>query len=658
MIKIITFIYLFFPALLWAQQSYIFSPVELEIDKIAKLYKEDSAKAFQQIDILLAKTQNDTPEIKSLLLAYDCALRAKLLSTLAKTRLNDLNLLAEDYSSNASVRASTALCEAEIFRAHQKDDQYKRALLKAYIFAKKSKNPAIRYWVSVNAQDIFMELNNYKAVENALLIGLEVAINNKDQKRLATTHQLIAESYLLAEKFTLALKHNQAALEAIVHIENKQYLANVYTGRAFILAKLGQLDSAISFHKKALVLSKKNKDHREVQFINLDISYVLLLQKNHLLAKSLINKVNEYATQYDDEYLLYQSQMLLSFQQLFDKKSVKEAKENFHQAIEYFQKNNYQSDIIHSLQQQGEISKLTKNFQISNQSNTQYFQLIKKISIDKKLENETLTKQAYEQIRKDDRVISENKQLKIKLKNNQLTQNIQVMMIVISLLSMTLFIILMKYVFVVWKKHQYKKEEINRQRYYDPLTQAFNRRYFNEIICSSIIDNCQAQKTTHLLLIDIDHFKSFNDTYGHSAGDTVLKELVSNLKGDSRVLDHIVRMGGEEFILTLTPNDNLPIDTVVERILKQVSNAQIIIEDIPQSITISIGFVAIDNASNNAHIESFINLADKALYVAKDSGRNRAVGIKNLKCTPDKIDNLLVASENSLLSLTKVNPSK
>ncbi len=641
----------------YASQNYKFSELEIQMDAIANKYGNDSSKVLQQMEKLLTNSPNATFEEKSLFLTYDCSLRAQLASSLAEDRLQELKTLSIAHSNNAAVRAATALCEAEVARFHKNKSSHKIALIKAFIFVQNAKIATLRYWIGLNIQDTFTRYQDYQSAEIALLMGLSVAEDNNDQTRLAAVHQLLAETYLGSEQYSLALNHNNKAQKATNNIEDKWYQSKIYTNRAFIMTKLNRLDQALAFHGKSLALTKKIRVYREVQFINLDIAYVLMLKGDNNLAKSLIDGVLDYAEQYDDTFLKAQSQIFYSLLLLKDENAIAEAQMSFEQGMAYLKENDHQESITSSWLQQAKTSKVSANYQKSNDAYLQYFSREKSSFITNNLAIKKLFAQAYQEIRLDDYEIAESKLAKATAQKYQISQNRQYFVIGVALLTIILFVILINFSWHLWKKGQLKKEEINRQRYYDPLTQAFNRRYFDDIICKKLLDDCQANKTSYLLLIDIDHFKSFNDTYGHSAGDTVLKELVHNLKGDSRLLDSVVRMGGEEFIIILSPDENLRIDAVVERILKLVSDAQIIIEDTPKTITISIGYIAIEKVTNNEEIEDLINLADKGLYVAKNNGRNRAIGIKELQCPANYIDKILIAKENKLLTLTEVSPS-
>lgn len=164
------------------------------------------------------------------------------------------------------------------------------------------------------------------------------------------------------------------------------------------------------------------------------------------------------------------------------------------------------------------------------------------------------------------------------------------------------------------------KEQANR----DYLTGLYNRRYFNEIAQELIYISKREQKPLSVIMLDIDKFKNINDTYGHSAGDDVIKVLANTLIETVRASDVISRYGGEEFALLLPFTDLDGAAKIAEKIRKNVENKKIITYD-GQIIqfTVSIGVASMKKTDKN--IEQALNRADDALYTAKENGRNRVV---------------------------------
>ena len=157
----------------------------------------------------------------------------------------------------------------------------------------------------------------------------------------------------------------------------------------------------------------------------------------------------------------------------------------------------------------------------------------------------------------------------------------------------------------------------------DPLTKLFNRRYFTKM-SSSILNLAQRKRTdTAIIMIDIDNFKSINDTYGHKIGDDVIVVLSDKLQDLSRKSDIVSRWGGEEFLILLPDTDATKAMVLAQKIRKSVESLILTLEnDKILNFTISLGISQMKNESEK-DIESVIIRADKALYKAKDSGRNQ-----------------------------------
>ncbi|GHE98240.1 sensor domain-containing diguanylate cyclase [Thalassotalea profundi] len=157
----------------------------------------------------------------------------------------------------------------------------------------------------------------------------------------------------------------------------------------------------------------------------------------------------------------------------------------------------------------------------------------------------------------------------------------------------------------------------------DPLTKLFNRRHFNSAAVQHLDLAEQTKQTSSIALIDIDHFKSINDTYGHTLGDKSIKCVANIIKNQSRQEDILARYGGEEFII-LMPNTNLDDAFIlIERIRKKLESTTIEI-DTNQSIQLTISAGIAEVNTQDLNLQEAINQADKALYKSKNNGRNQS----------------------------------
>jgi two-component system cell cycle response regulator len=167
-------------------------------------------------------------------------------------------------------------------------------------------------------------------------------------------------------------------------------------------------------------------------------------------------------------------------------------------------------------------------------------------------------------------------------------------------------------------------EEIYRLTTIDGLTQIYNKRYFVEMLEREIGRAQRYRRDLSLILFDIDGFKVINDTYGHLAGDHVLKQLASVIRGRIRREDILSRWGGEEFAVILPEIDHSNALQFAEKVRGLVETAGFKFEDVLIPVTVSIGVASL--MPDLQASDDFIRLADARLYDAKSAGRNRVVG--------------------------------
>jgi diguanylate cyclase (GGDEF)-like protein len=164
-----------------------------------------------------------------------------------------------------------------------------------------------------------------------------------------------------------------------------------------------------------------------------------------------------------------------------------------------------------------------------------------------------------------------------------------------------------------------QNEELGRLSASDSLTGLSNRRVLTQRLSEELL---RAQRQNHafsVLMLDVDHFKKYNDTHGHPAGDEVLKRVANILRTCTRASDCTARYGGEEFAVLLSGKGGEPASDMAERIRQRVAQ-----EEFPAGkITISIGIAEFPHHGHTA--EAVISSADEALYEAKREGRNRVV---------------------------------
>lgn len=174
-------------------------------------------------------------------------------------------------------------------------------------------------------------------------------------------------------------------------------------------------------------------------------------------------------------------------------------------------------------------------------------------------------------------------------------------------------------------------EENRRLSMRDPLTGIYNRRYLDDRLPQEVRRTFRYERSLSVVMFDIDHFKQVNDTYGHHAGDQVLRGCAASVLGGVREnIDWPARYGGEEFVVVLPETDLVGAMIVAERLRRRIESHITLIRSGSLSVTASFGVASFsppDQKEDLTVAEVLLDCADNCLYQAKGEGRNRVKGI-------------------------------
>ena len=183
-----------------------------------------------------------------------------------------------------------------------------------------------------------------------------------------------------------------------------------------------------------------------------------------------------------------------------------------------------------------------------------------------------------------------------------------------------LFLFLIVYRRIGIREYEQKNRELKDKLNWDALTGANSRLYGDRLLEREFNEFKEGKKDTLILMMDVDHFKQFNDGYGHEIGDKVLRSFVSAVHDCTRSSDKIIRWGGDEFIVILQDVSEELLPSIADKILESVRSIKI--EGLPEDvkITSSMGFAFF--GKEDPDYKSTLARADEALYRAKEAGRN------------------------------------
>jgi two-component system cell cycle response regulator len=167
----------------------------------------------------------------------------------------------------------------------------------------------------------------------------------------------------------------------------------------------------------------------------------------------------------------------------------------------------------------------------------------------------------------------------------------------------------------------------------DTLTGVYNRRYLGNHLEKALERARESGKQVSVVLFDIDHFKSVNDTHGHAVGDEVLRHVAQRVNGNLRNFDMVARYGGEEFVIVMPDTSGETAEMVAERLRDRVARDPITVAGPPGKLDITISMGVAANNSPGDTPDDLLKRADEAMFQAKRAGRNKVIGFRPAEAT-------------------------
>jgi len=194
-------------------------------------------------------------------------------------------------------------------------------------------------------------------------------------------------------------------------------------------------------------------------------------------------------------------------------------------------------------------------------------------------------------------------------------------------------------------------EQVKMESLVDFLTGVPNRKAFSQKLNVCMAESVPANSALSLLLIDIDHFKQFNDKFGHLIGDEVLRFVAKKIKDMVRGSDYLARFGGEEFVVILPHTPLAGARVVAETVVKFFAHTKMKTVSTSQNIGVVTMSIGVANHQRGESPEHFIGRADQALYVAKSTGRNRVATEADLAANKDGIRHVAGGNADTYVSM-------
>ena len=532
----------------------------------------------------------------------DLKLMARTLNTLAEAhRYLDNLVLALDYSTRAleihkdiddPVGFAKALLGAGIIYRHI--NLYEKSLKhinEAYLYYKKVNNMLGIAKTSNQMGLVYTRLRQFDQAEFFYQITIDLPKGMVEEKTLASALREMAVINLESGDLASAMQY---AKKAYIIYKNKNLTSYIST-TARIIGNIyraqGSNNKAIEYYKESLSFARETGGKLyEIKSLTALAGILIGIDTNEAI--TLLKRSLALSTEIDDKL-----HMLYAYREI---RIAEKLRGRIEESLRYAEEEIALTDIIQNERNEDKLA-LEKAHLHSHKMEIELETLREK---EKRHQLELEKKNNQIEIAAQARVISEL----------ELSKNKYASIALAFLLAACLAIVLLVYrSFIASKK---RNEELDYLAARDPLTNCYNRRILFEVMNRDFLDLPQIEEYC-ILMVDIDHFKSVNDTYGHSIGDTVLCGVAELLQANIRKSDSVARFGGEEFCIILPNTTQEQAIRIAEAIRIKVEKATF--DDIP--VTCSFGVTSIKFKARTP--SELIEQADLALYEAKSLGRNQ-----------------------------------
>jgi len=629
----------------WSDQS-----ADLErLDAIYRTALTDTAKALQELQAFSAQTTPDTPyavrvellrtRIPLLQEVGQVAATSDDIAQLLKLgqQQNDLAVIAQ-----ATVLAATRKTDAD------RPDEALPMLLEAKTLAEQSASPiALLAWNRALGT-VYSKLGNLdKALEHCLA-ALRLADQQPRRQARAKLDQLsnLATLYISMKAPDKALATLDEALALAPQAGSQAAMATLKINQGIALVDAGQHARALAVNQEALQISRKAglTETEIVVLINLADHYLRAHQyeQAELFARQALQRAERANSKGNAAVARANVGFALAGQG-----KIKEGVAHIQAVIAAYHESGSRTD------EEGVINELADMYEKAGLYREAVGALRQQLKLNRDIFQadqakaiSTLQEQFHaEQRQKQIELLARENQLKdTELTNRRLQQSVTLLGAAVALMSAGFILLLYRRVRQTNQRLKEANSQLEFHSVRDPLTGLYNRRSFLDLMKRRPGPTEGGRRDTAienqdgLMILDIDHFKPINDTWGHATGDAVLIEVAQRLRSTVRESDMVLRWGGEEFLVYSPRANPQHLKGLAERLLEAVGAAPVMVGAQAIPVTVTAGFIALPYSGISETVcnwEKALQIADMALYMGKVNGRNRAYGVGPLRVAPE-----------------------
>ncbi|QNA90260.1 diguanylate cyclase [Massilia sp. Dwa41.01b] len=541
------------------------------------------------------------------------------------------------------ILASGLLHKAYLVFARNEQAQSHELVWEAERLAKDSKNAELLIRIGLTSSQAYGEEGNFPRALERMQRTLTYARQHGKEVQVAIVLDSLANLYAQMHEYDKGFAALSEAMAIASKTASPGRRASLKSTEYFLAVETGQMDRALKAQLEALALQRQIGAESSVPYslVNLSDCYLKMRDYAHALEYSL--QALKAAQALNDQVLVATAQVNIGQVQIA-RGHLAEGKRSFEQGLAIYEKTENKPEIQDVLIEYGDALERAGDFAGA----------VKAYHRERSISNELFEKrrqkamlelqEKYDADRKQRQIEllkTENQVKSTEIANRRLQQRVWWLLAVVFALAAVVVGMLYRKVRHANAQLHEKNQELKQQSVRDPLTGLYNRRHFQDFMRGHqrsekvIVEKRGAgtsgeEMVSALFLMDVDHFKHINDTWGHGAGDAVLVKMSESLREILRETDMIVRWGGEEFLAFLPSIPRNGLDEVARRLLNGIADTKIQYGDMTLSANVSIGYAPYPLAPNGISLpwERAVNLVDMALYMAKGHGRNRAYGVR------------------------------
>jgi diguanylate cyclase (GGDEF)-like protein len=608
------------------------------------------AEAQETIRINPQRGQLELAELAPVVLKASAPERAEFLSLscIAKYRLgqNELALpLCEQALATArESRDQRAIIKAMLAKAYalfavNELAQSHQQVWEAEKLAASSQDLDLQIRAGVSSGESYAEEGNFPTALSKLQAAATLARQSGNPVHAVISLNSLAYLYNQMREHAKAFEALDEAYRAAEKLNSPGRMAILKTTEYAVSIESGKIQRGLKALLAALDLARQINAGPMIATAWVNLSDCYLKQHDYRNALSAAQQALEQARRNRDERtsataLVNIGQVYLAMGRLTD------GKKSFEEGLAWYDKSNNKPELQivlaeygEALERAGDFGAAVKAYHRERELSNELFEKRRQkavVELQEKYEADKRKRQ-IELLRQENQVKS------TEIDNRRLQQRVWWLLALVFALSAVIVYFFYRKVRQANAQLEEKNLELKQQSARDPLTALYNRRHFQEFMRGHQEIEQRAtgagageDMVSALYLMDVDHFKNINDTYGHGAGDAVLREISDALREILRETDMIVRWGGEEFLAFLPAVPRSSLDDVARRLLSGIPARTIEYQGIKLSVNVSIGFAPFPLAPGGKSMswERAVNLVDMALYLAKGHGRNRAYGVQ------------------------------